>query len=79
MRRGELVAIVGSSGAGKTTLVNLIPRFYDVTEGKIQIGDTDIRDISIRDLRRHIGLVTQDVFLFNESIRENVIAGEKTL
>jgi len=76
VQRGEMVAIVGASGAGKTTLVNLIPRFYDVTKGSIKIDGTDIRDFAVADLRSHIGLVTQDVFLFNETIRENVMAGE---
>ncbi len=77
VRRGEVVALVGASGAGKTTLVNLLPRFYDVTDGGIEIGDVDVRHMTLADLRSHIGLVTQDVFLFNESIRENIVAGQK--
>lgn len=76
VNRGEVVAIVGSSGGGKTTLVNLIPRFYDVTSGQLCIGNTDVRDFNLQDLRSHIALVTQDVFLFNETIRENVAAGQ---
>jgi subfamily B ATP-binding cassette protein MsbA len=76
VRRGEVIAIVGASGAGKTTLVNLLPRFYDVQGGQVTIGGTDIRDFKVRDLRGHIGLVTQDVFLFNESIKANILASE---
>ncbi len=76
INRGEVVAIVGSSGGGKTTLVNLIPRFYDVTSGQVLIGNTDVRDFRIDELRQHVGLVTQDVFLFNETIRENIMAGD---
>ncbi len=76
--RGEVVAIVGSSGAGKTTLVNLLPRFYDITAGSIEIGGTDIRNMKLADLRKHIGLVSQDVFLFNEGIRDNIVAGQSS-
>lgn len=76
VNRGEIIAIVGSSGGGKTTLVNLLPRFYDVTGGRILIDQTDIRDFQLDELRRQIGLVTQDVFLFNESIYENILGGE---
>lgn len=75
VKRGEMVAIVGPSGSGKSTLVNLLPRFYDVTHGAIEIDGVDIRDLRLKDLRSQIGLVTQDVFLFNESIQENVMAG----
>lgn len=75
VKRGDVVAIVGASGAGKTTLVNLLPRFYDVTNGQIIVGGVEIRDMKVKDLRAHIGLVTQDVFLFNESIRDNVLGG----
>lgn len=76
VNRGEVVAIVGGSGGGKTTLVNLLPRFYDVTSGQILVDGVDVRDFSTPDLRKNIGLVTQDVFLFNETIRENIIAGQ---
>lgn len=77
VKRGEVVAIVGSSGGGKTTLVNLIPRFYDVSSGHIYVDQTDVRDFKVNDLRSHIALVTQDVFLFNETIRENIMAGKQ--
>lgn len=72
---GQLVGIVGKSGSGKTTLVNLICRFYDVQEGAIYIDGKDIRDISSYDLRRQIGLVLQEPFLFRASIAENILYG----
>ena len=72
---GETVAVVGPSGGGKTTLCNLIPRFYDVTEGRVSIDGIDVRDIQQRSLRRHIGVVQQDVFLFAASIMENIRYG----
>lgn len=75
VKRGELIAIVGSSGSGKTTLVNLLLRYFDPTAGNVEIGGIDIRDIRIKDLRSKIGLVTQEVFLFNESVKENILAG----
>jgi subfamily B ATP-binding cassette protein MsbA len=77
IKRGEVVAIVGASGAGKTTLVNLLPRFFDVSGGAVKIGGVDVRDMTLMNLRAHIGLVTQDVFLFNETIRENIVGSEK--
>lgn len=73
---GKTVALVGPSGGGKTTLCNLIPRFYDLTEGRITIDGIDIRDYSSESLRRHIGFVAQDVFLFNGTIRENIAYGK---
>lgn len=73
---GEYVALVGSSGAGKTTLCSLIPRFYDVTEGVIKIDGCDIRDIKLKNLRNHIGIVQQDVYLFAGSIIENIRYGK---
>lgn len=74
--RGEVVAIVGSSGAGKTTLVNLLPRFYDTKEGRILIDGNDIRDVRLESLRSQIAIVTQDVILFNETIRANIAYGD---
>lgn len=72
---GEYVAIVGSSGGGKTTLCSLIPRFYDVDSGRILLDGTDIRKIRLKDLRRQIGVVQQDVYLFAENIMENIRYG----
>ena len=74
-RAGKVVAIVGLSGAGKTTLVNLIPRFYDVTEGAILIDDVDIRDVSLASLRSQIALVTQETVLFDDTIAANIAYG----
>lgn len=73
---GETVALVGPSGAGKTTVANLIPRFYDVDEGAITIDGMDIRDMTLRSLREQIGIVQQDVFLFNGTLRENIAYGK---
>lgn len=73
--KGSTVAIVGESGAGKTTLVDLIPRFYDVTEGSISIDGTDIRDVRVRDLRNLIGYVNQEPILFNDTIFNNIAFG----
>jgi ATP-binding cassette, subfamily B, bacterial MsbA len=71
-KRGEIVALVGPSGGGKTTVLNLIPRFYDVTGGKVTIDDHDVRDITIASLRHQIALVTQEPFLFDDTIRANI-------
>lgn len=76
VNKGEIVAIVGVSGGGKTTLVNLLPRFYDVTKGKILINDQDIREMSFKSLREKIGIVSQDTILFNDSIRRNIAYGD---
>lgn len=73
---GETVAILGGTGSGKTTLINLIPRFYDVTEGRILIDGVDIRDVTIESLRRQIGVVTQETFLFSASLRDNIAYGK---
>ena len=73
---GETIAFVGPSGAGKTTLCSLLPRFYDVTGGRITIDGSDIRDLTLASLRRHIGVVQQDVFLFGGTLRENVAYGK---
>ncbi|HYN07853.1 MAG TPA: ABC transporter transmembrane domain-containing protein [Vicinamibacterales bacterium] len=75
VRAGQVVAIVGLSGAGKTTLVNLIPRFYDVTEGAILIDAVDIRTVTLRSLREQIALVTQETVLFDDSIAANIAYG----
>lgn len=72
---GQTVAFVGPSGVGKTTLVNLLPRFYDLEEGQILVDGTNIRHYTLQSLRRQIGIVQQDVFLFNGTIRENVLYG----
>jgi ATP-binding cassette subfamily B protein len=75
VRAGETVALVGPSGAGKTTICALLPRFYEVTQGRITIDGTDIRDMTLASLRRQIGIVQQDVFLFAGTIRENIAYG----
>lgn len=72
VRAGQMVAVVGLSGAGKTTLVNLVPRFHDVTGGAICIGDVDVRDVTLTSLRQAIGIVTQDTILFDATISENI-------
>ncbi len=72
---GEMVAIVGTSGAGKTTLVNLLPRFYDITEGTILIDGVDVRHVTLDSLRDQIGLVTQETVLFNDTVRANIAYG----
>ena len=75
IRPGETVAFVGPSGAGKTTICSLLPRFYEVEEGRITIDGIDIREMTLASLRRQIGIVQQDVFLFAGSIRENIAYG----
>jgi len=72
---GQMVAIVGRSGAGKTTLVNLLPRFYDVTGGSILVDAVDIRDVGLASLRRQIGIVTQETVLFDDTIATNIAYG----
>jgi len=76
IKAGECIAFVGMSGGGKTTLVNLIPRFYDVTEGRILIDNHDIRDVNIESLRAQIGIVTQQTILFNDTARNNIAYGD---
>lgn len=75
VKRGEVIALVGESGCGKSTLMNLLERFYDPTNGEILIGNINIQDLKVGDLRKHIALVTQDVFLFNDSIERNIQSG----
>jgi len=70
-----MIAIVGRSGAGKTTLVNLLPRFYDVTAGSILIDGVDVRDVTLSSLRRQIGIVTQETVLFDDSVASNIAYG----
>jgi ABC-type multidrug transport system fused ATPase/permease subunit len=72
---GQVIALVGPTGSGKSTIVNLMPRFYDVTEGAIKIDGHDIRDVTLESLRRNIGIVQQDMFLFINTIRENIRYG----
>ncbi|MED4916589.1 MULTISPECIES: ABC transporter ATP-binding protein [Geobacillus] len=76
VKAGETVALVGPSGGGKSTLVSLIPRFYDVTDGRILLDGMDIRSFRVRSLRDQIGLVFQDNFLFSDSVKENILLGK---
>ncbi len=78
VKAGEVLALVGMSGGGKTSLVNLVPRFYDVTQGAIRIDGMDIRDVSISSLRDQMGIVTQEPILFNDSIRNNIAYGKRS-
>ena len=75
IRPGETVAVVGPSGGGKSTLCQLIPRFYDVTEGRILVDGRDVRTLKQHDLRSHIGIVQQDVYLFSGSVYDNIAYG----
>lgn len=75
VNKGEIIALVGPSGGGKSTLVDLIPRFYDPTDGQIILDGTDIRKYSLKSLRSKMGIVTQETFLFNTTIRENIAYG----
>jgi subfamily B ATP-binding cassette protein MsbA len=76
IRVGEVVAFVGASGGGKTTLVNLLPRFYDVASGKVLVDGWDTRDVSVESLRRMIGIVTQQTILFNDTVKNNIGYGK---
>ena len=76
VRRGEMVAVVGVSGAGKTTLSALVPRFYDVSSGSITLDGVDLRKLTIESLRRQIGIVTQHTFLFNDTVKNNISYGD---
>ena len=75
IRRGETVALVGASGAGKTTIANLLPRFYDTSGGRIVFDGRDIRTVTLESLRRQIGLVTQETVLFDDTVRNNIAYG----
>ncbi len=74
-RPGETIALVGPTGAGKTTIVNLLPRFYEVTRGAVLIDGHDIRDVTLESLRKQVGIVSQEAYLFNGTIRENILYG----
>ncbi|MFZ1751021.1 MAG: ABC transporter ATP-binding protein [Saprospiraceae bacterium] len=75
IKKGQIIALVGTSGAGKSTFVDLLSRFYDVTEGKISIDGVDIRDLNLQDLRQLFGIVTQDAILFHDTIANNITFG----
>ena len=79
VKAGDVVAIVGPSGAGKTTLVNLIPRFFDPTRGRVLIDGVDVRDISLDSLRSQIAMVTQETILFNDTVRNNICYGRRNV
>ncbi len=76
VKPGETIAILGGTGSGKSTLINLIPRFYDVTKGRVLVDGHDIRDVTLESLRRNIGVVTQETFLFSASLRDNIAYGK---
>ena len=75
LNKGEIVSLLGVSGGGKTTTCSLLPRFYDVLEGRVTIDGSDVRDVTLASLRRTVGIVQQDVFLFADTIRENIRYG----
>lgn len=79
INRGETVALVGPSGGGKTTICSLLPRFYDVTKGEINIDGKNIKDISLKSLRKNIGIVQQDVYLFDGTIKDNISYGSENI
>jgi subfamily B ATP-binding cassette protein MsbA len=79
VRAGEVVALVGPSGAGKSTLADLVPRFYDPTRGRITLDGVDLKDLRLAHLRRLIGIVTQDVILFNDTVRANIAYGDDSM
>jgi ATP-binding cassette subfamily B protein len=76
---GKTIAVIGHTGSGKTTLTALVPRFYDVTEGRVTIDGADVRDVTLRSLRREIGIIPQDTFLFSATVRENITFGAPDL
>jgi subfamily B ATP-binding cassette protein MsbA len=79
VKAGEVVALVGPSGGGKTTIANLVPRFYDVTAGRVTIDGLDVREVSLASLRAHIGIVAQDTFLFNDTVANNIAYGRQNV
>ena len=78
IKSGEMTALVGASGVGKSTLADLIPRYYDVSDGRVTIDGVDIRDLTLESLRAQIGIVTQSTFLFNDSVRNNIAYGDRS-
>jgi ABC-type multidrug transport system fused ATPase/permease subunit len=76
IKPGEIVALLGSTGSGKTTLANLVPRFYDVTSGRVLIDGIDVRDLKLKSLRSNVGIVSQDIFLFSATIFDNIAYGK---
>ena len=77
IKQGENIALIGPTGGGKTTICHLIPRFYNITSGEIKIDDQNINDFTLESLRKNIGIVQQDVFLFNGTIKENILYGNE--
>ena len=75
-RRGEIIGIIGPTGSGKTTVAQLIPRFYDVTSGAITIDGQDLRDVTLASLRRSVKVVSQDVFMFTTTMENNIAYGD---
>ncbi|MBS3949441.1 MAG: ATP-binding cassette domain-containing protein, partial [Peptococcaceae bacterium] len=73
---GETIALLGATGSGKSSIINLIPRFYDVTHGRVTIDGTDVRDVTLQSLRANIGIVLQETFLFSATIRDNIAYGK---
>jgi ATP-binding cassette, subfamily B, bacterial len=75
LQAGKVVALIGHTGSGKTTLASLVPRFYDATQGRVTIDGVDVRDVTVASLRREIGVIAQDPFLFSATVRENIAFG----
>jgi len=79
VKAGEVVALVGPSGGGKTTIANLVPRFYDVASGSVRIDGQDVRSLNLSSLRAQIGIVAQDTFLFNDTVANNIAYGRQNV